>query len=73
MKHWFEISPGDAVALSLPAEGIQGPVNELGEECPWPWDPQQRVNEPMGMYHCPYCGCMVMAGLPHTDYTGDEL
>jgi hypothetical protein len=23
--------------------------------------------EPIGMYHCPYCGVMVVAGMPHPD------
>ena len=25
-------------------------------------------DEPMGMFHCPYCGEMVLAGVPHPDY-----
>lgn len=68
MRHWYEIEPKDAVDISLPAEGIIGPLNEMGEPCPWPWDPQQLVGAPMGQYHCGFCGAMVMAGLPHIDY-----
>lgn len=27
------------------------------------------VGAPMGMYHCPACGCMTVAGLPHFPHT----
>lgn len=27
--------------------------------------PELLVNVPLGMYHCPDCGAMIMAGLPH--------
>lgn len=27
--------------------------------------PEKLINEPIGMYHCPNCGAMVLAGLPH--------
>lgn len=66
---WHEISPADAVDINVVArDDIEGPLNEMGEECPWPWDPQQLVDAPLGQYHCPYCGAMVIAGLPHIDY-----
>lgn len=68
MRNWYEISPKDAVDVVLPAEGITGPVNEVGEPCSWPWEPQQYVNAPLGQYHCPYCGAMVVAGVRHLDY-----
>ena len=38
-----------------------------------PHDPQELKGEPIGMYHCPVCGEMVIAGLPHEpekDFTG---
>lgn len=70
MRHWNDVPLAEAVQLQLPCEGIQGPVNEMGEPCPWPWEPQQLDGAPLGQYHCPYCGAMVMAGLPHIDYTG---
>jgi hypothetical protein len=67
--HWTEISPSDAVELTLPDEGVTGgPLNENGVPCPWPWEPQQMIGAPLGQYHCGYCGAMVMAGLPHIDY-----
>lgn len=68
MVKWSEIEPKDAVDIVLPMEGIEGPVNEEGEECPWPWEPQQLVGAPMGQYHCGYCGAMVVAGIEHLDY-----
>jgi len=30
-----------------------------------PEDPRLLVGAPIGMYHCPHCGCMQIAGLAH--------
>jgi hypothetical protein len=32
---------------------------------PCPEDPVELRGAPIGMYHCPYCGMMVMAAMPH--------
>lgn len=45
------------------------PMNEVGEECPFPLDPPQLLGAPMGQYHCPYCGGMQVAGVPHLDWS----
>jgi hypothetical protein len=67
--HWFEIAPADAVGIDLSKRlDITAPVNEMGERCPWPWEPEQLVNAAFGQYHCGYCGAMVVAGMPHLDY-----
>lgn len=29
--------------------------------------PEALAGQPLGMYHCPDCGAMVIAGLPHPD------
>lgn len=29
--------------------------------------PDELLGAPLGQYHCPDCGAMVMAGLPHPD------
>lgn len=29
------------------------------------FDPRIYANQPIGMFHCPVCGDMVVAGLPH--------
>lgn len=71
-RHWSEIDPADAVDLMLPCEGIQGPLTTDGTPCPWPWEPQQLKGVPLGMYHCGYCGEMVVAGVTHPDYRDDE-
>ena len=69
MIHWSTIDPADAVDLNLSERlDIVAPLNEDGERCPWPWGPQQLVGVPMGQYHCPRCGAMVMAGVAHIDY-----
>lgn len=46
---------------------------------PCPEQPERLLGQPIGMYHCPYCGAMQMAGMPHLptedDYelmTGDD-
>ena len=71
-RHWSTICPQNAVDIILPREDITGPVNEQGEACPWPWQPQQLVGAAMGQYHCAYCGAMSIAGLPHPDYANEE-
>lgn len=69
MKRWFDIEPKDALDLDLSERtDIYAPLNENGERCPWPWEPQQLGKVPLGMYHCPHCGAMVLAGRPHVDY-----
>lgn len=73
MQDWRDIEPEDAINLVLPTEdGMRGPLNEMGEECPWPWEPQQLVGVPLGQYHCGYCGGMQVAGTPHIDFRGEE-
>ncbi|MFE3583726.1 hypothetical protein [Streptomyces vinaceus] len=74
-RTWTEISPEQAAAekLNLVRDlHITAPRNEMGERCPWPWEPQQLVGAPIGQYHCPHCGAMVLAGVPHIDYAGKE-
>lgn len=73
-RSWQEFTPVEAVELGdiSKRDDVTGPRNELGEECPWPWDPQQLAGAPIGQYHCPFCGAMVMAGLPHLDYSEDQ-
>jgi hypothetical protein len=67
--NWYDIAPADAVDIDLSVRlDIKAPLNEEGIRCPWPWDPQQLVDAPMGQYRCGYCGAMVMAGMPHIDY-----
>jgi hypothetical protein len=66
---WSEIEPADATAINLAERlDIDAPLSEAGERCPWPWESQQLVGVPLGQYHCPYCGAMVIAGVPHLDY-----
>jgi hypothetical protein len=66
---WETIAPKDAVDLNLAERlDIDAPLNESGERCPWPWEPQQLKGAPLGQYHCGYCGAMCVAGIPHPDY-----
>ena len=68
-RSWRDIDPKDVVDFNLETDlSIDAPLNEAGERCPWPWEPQQLVGVPMGQYHCGYCGAMVVAGMSHVDY-----
>lgn len=49
MIEWHTISPADAVNIDLRKRlDITAPLNEAGERCPWPWDPQQLEGAPLG-------------------------
>lgn len=66
---WSDIDPKDAVGINLRQRlDIEAPLNEEGERCPWPWEPQQLKGAPLGQFHCNYCGAMCIAGAPHLDY-----
>ena len=70
---WTDIPPAEAIDINLAERlDIAAPLNENGERCPWPWEPQQLVNAPIGQYRCPYCMAMVVAGIPHLDYSPKE-
>lgn len=71
MNTWTNYTPQQAADLKLDLSvrlDISAPINEMGERCPWPWEPQQLIGTPIGQYHCPYCGGMVVAGQPHLDW-----
>jgi hypothetical protein len=44
------------------ARSEQGKILKCGH------DPEKTTG-PLGMYHCPECGEMVLAGAPHPDYS----
>jgi hypothetical protein len=72
-RYWYDITPVDAMKLNLhDRHDIIAPLNELGERCAWPWDPQQLISVAVGMYHCWYCGAMCVAGVPHPTYEIDD-
>lgn len=73
---WQDITPEDAAGQKIDLTerlDITAPLNENGERCPWPWEPQQLVGAPLGQYRCPYCYAMCVAGMEHFDYTGDTF
>jgi hypothetical protein len=39
--------------------------HELVKQDKCPFEPEHLKEVPMGMFHCPVCGEMVLAGLPH--------
>ncbi|MFF0822369.1 hypothetical protein ACFYUR_18565 [Micromonospora haikouensis] len=68
-RRWQDIAPADATHIDLSKDlTITAPLNEDGERCPWPWEPQQLVGVPLGQYRCPYCMAMCVAGVEHPDY-----
>jgi hypothetical protein len=45
-------------------------ITAISEGIYWecPEDPVTLLGAPLGMYHCPWCGCMQLAGTPHSDW-----
>lgn len=39
---------------------------------PCGFDPRTMAGQPIGMFHCPECGEMVIAGMAHPDYANWE-
>lgn len=37
------------------------------------YDPRTLAGQPIGQFHCPECGVMQIAGLPHIDDDNDDL
>lgn len=75
VRQWTDITPAQAYEEKLDLSKnltITAPLNENGERCPWPWEPQQLVNAPLGQYRCRYCMAMVVAGMAHIDYAPQE-
>lgn len=58
------VQDDDGWRLPYADPGIDGP----GVPCRFPLDPLILSGQPIGQYHCPYCGSMVLAGVPHLDY-----
>lgn len=66
---WTHIDPADAAGFDLRRTSeIEGPLNEHGEVCPWPWEFQQLTFEANRVHTCSYCGTMGTPGLVHPDY-----
>lgn len=40
-------------------------VSEMLPPMVCPEEPERLKGAPMGQYHCPWCGCMQLAGVPH--------
>lgn len=73
MIDWRTVTPQQALNLDLLRDlRYTAPLNEQGERCAWPWEPQQLTGAPVGQYHCPYCSAMVMAGMMHLDYADED-
>jgi predicted RNA-binding Zn-ribbon protein involved in translation (DUF1610 family) len=39
---------------------------------PCTYDPKEMAGKPIGMFHCPECGEMVLAGMDHPPYWLEE-
>lgn len=51
----YEICPDYEICLKIANDGC-------------PYDPTELTGLPIGMLHCPICGEMIVAGMPHPDY-----
>lgn len=62
-------APDDNLA-EMPAERLCGRCYARGKEL-FPTacaeKPEEHIHEPLGMYHCPDCGAMLLAGMPHPE------
>lgn len=66
---WNVIPPEEAVGLDLRTDPtVEGPLNENGKVCPWPWEVQQQPFQVEAMHTCSYCGSVGTPGLPHQDF-----
>lgn len=54
----------------LEANGPQNPSRNRTMNCKF--DPTVLKGQPIGMLHCPECGYMILAGVPHLDYSQIE-
>jgi len=48
-------------------------VARLGKTMKCTYDPKILKGKPIGMFHCPECGEMVVAGMDHPDYDDPAL
>ena len=69
---WIDIHLPLGARLSISEPTM--PSNENSSPAPVPllvgrcsYDPKQLFGEPIGMFHCPECGEMVVAGMDHPD------
>jgi hypothetical protein len=46
---------------------MSNPNPKSTSDCPF--DPEPLIGLPLGMFHCEYCGEMVLAGMAHPDYS----
>lgn len=49
------------------------PLTMDGESCPNPIEPMLYIGQPIGMFHCSWCGDMQVAGFTHTDFSCSTL
>lgn len=63
------MSPENAAKTNINVSQINAMSDEeldrLIAEDACPYEPEHLVGIPLGMFHCPVCGEMVVAGLPH--------
>ena len=44
----------------------------MSQEFSCPEKPEELLGAPIGQYHCPYCGMMLIAGFPHPKPSEDN-
>lgn len=68
---WTLIEDEDTHGLDLRNDRhIQGPLNNLGFLCPWPWEVGNADFDPDVTHECSYCGQQSTPGMEHPDYRG---
>lgn len=79
MRNWREVTLDEVKEAATNrkkfdefTKDIELPVNQLNEECPFPWETELLKGQPIGMYHCQFCGELCIAGVPHPDYKDES-
>lgn len=59
----FPAAPGTPAEQAAEEAALRAYGETLRELCTW--DPRPLLGHPIGMLHCPDCGCLVVAGTEH--------
>jgi len=63
LQHFDKVDARDSLVFSEVA--APSDPSEKKHTWPCPGKPEERKGQPIGMYHCEFCGEMQIAGLPH--------
>lgn len=62
----------DIADLNHDLEAAVAEMSEQAKAAACPEKPERLLGQPIGQYHCPSCGMMLIAGLPHPSPSEDN-